>query len=340
MRRNRGYSRYARMSDLPGTPTEPLTPSTGGTPRGTLPDQGASSVSRPSIAPQSVVPPTSQGPGEPAASGSGISTIPGYPAPSQPTAIRTGPLPLSGSFAHQQDTAAPALPPDVPSDQPPMEPMVIATPPPPSGSKPGTYILILVLFILGAVLGYVLHQFLPGSEKTPPPPVAPKAALTLPPDAVQIQACSSNRGTLYVKPQDIPVGPVYMVHKGKIVGIEFMLSQEDFVQGKDYKHLSGLGVDIDHVNVGLFSHGHEGYTSPHYHVDLYTITKEEEAQIICPQSPTPSVEASESATLKPDAGGSPEASAEGKTSIEATTATPSSSAKKPSPTKRSSPTPR
>ncbi len=328
------------MSDLPGTLAEPLASSSSVMPHGALPDQRASSVSRPSIAPQSVVPPSSHGLAEAAASGSGISAIPEYHAHSQPEAVRTGPLPLSGSFAHQQVTTSPLPQPDVPPEEP-MEPMVIATPPPPSSSKPGTYILILVLFILGAILGYVLHQFLPGSEKAPPPPVSPNTALTLPPDAVQIQACSNNRGTLYVKPQDIPVGPIYMVHKGKIVGIEFMLSQEDFVQGKNYKHLSGLGVNIDHVNVGLFSHGHEGYTSPHYHVDLYTITKEEEAQIVCPQSPTLPVEASESAELQPIDSQPPEATADGtKIMVEKTATAASTTKTSPTTTKRTSPTPR
>lgn len=212
-----------------------------------------------------------------------------------------------------------------------MEPMVIAAPPPPSGPKAGTYLVMLLLFIVGAGLGYALQQFLPKQADTKPATTAPQKSLSLPADAVQIQACSTGRGTLYVKPQDIPVGPVYMVNKGKIIGIEFMLSRDDFLQGKDYKYLSGLGVVVDHVNVGLLSAGHEGYTAPHYHVDLYTIPREEASQIVCPQtaSPTAAV-ATESAVLTPAAGAA-EAS-EG--------AAMKQEKASPSPTRRPSPTPR
>lgn len=170
---------------------------------------------------------------------------------------------------------------------------------------------MLLLFVLGTALGYVLQRFLPKQSQKSASPDVQKAALILPPDAVQIQACSNNRGTLYVKPQDISAGPVYMVYKGDIVGIGFMLSQDDFLQGKDFKNLSGMDVTVDHVNVGLFSEGHEGYTAPHYHVDLYTITREEEAQIVCPQTASPTAQATQSADLVPNPAESQEVSNQG-----------------------------
>lgn len=78
--------------------------------------------------------------------------------------INTGALPLSGSFAHQNESSVPAMQPNASSSpppfQPPMAPMVVTTPPPPSGGKMGTYLLMVLMFILGVVVGYVSRQFL------------------------------------------------------------------------------------------------------------------------------------------------------------------------------------
>lgn len=151
--------------------------------------------------------------------------------------------------------------------------------------------LLLGLFLFGLLLGVLFSRFTPSYQFTAKISPSPSPEnLTLPGTAVQIQACANRRGSLYIKPEDIPVGPVYMVYKGKIIGIEFMLSQEDFINGKSYEYLAGFNLPIDHVNIGLLSLGHEGYAIPHYHVDLYTISREEEAAIQCPQSlvsPTP-----------------------------------------------------
>lgn len=150
------------------------------------------------------------------------------------------------------------------------------------------YLIAIVTLVLGLGIGYLIRgtmiQPIPATE-----PSAPEKMLkevTLPSGAVQIQACANNKGALYVKPEDIPVGPIYMVHKGKVIGIEFMLGKEEFLSGKSFKFLSGLGMNVNHVNIGLLSEGHEGYTAPHYHVDLYLVDKEIESAIICTGTPT------------------------------------------------------
>lgn len=171
----------------------------------------------------------------------------------------------------------------------PVAPLPSAQPPvlQASHSSSLVYLLSLVTLVVGVGLGYFLYSY----SATQPPPQTPQPEvksqeLVLPSDTVRIQSCANAKGTLYVKPADIPVGPVYMVNNGKVIGIEYMLSKDEFLQGKSYKYLAGLGVKIDHVNIGLLSAGHEGYTAPHFHVDMYIVPKEISDAILCPGSPT------------------------------------------------------
>lgn len=205
----------------------------------------------------------------------------------------------------------PAIPPTVvtppatvsspPPVSPPEPPLPITTasslPIPPQGSSRGkAYFAMLMLFVLGIGMGYVLKTALPDQKEGAVVIDKTSTVMTLPSDAVQIQACSDHRGTLYIRPQDIPVGPVYMVHNGAVIGIEYMLSRDEFLDGKSFKYLSAASAQVDHVNIGLVSEGHEGYTVPHFHVDMYTVPKSVEDAIVCPKSanalqPTASVSA-------------------------------------------------
>lgn len=142
------------------------------------------------------------------------------------------------------------------------------------------YWIALATLAAGLVLGYLLANS-PLLRAPTPPPEVPKE-ITLPADAVQVQACANNKGTLYTKPADIPLGPVYMVRNGKVIGIEFMLNKDEFLGGQSYKFLSVLGMKIDHFNLGLLSQGHEGNPVPHYHLDLYNVGKDVEQAIKCP----------------------------------------------------------
>lgn len=156
------------------------------------------------------------------------------------------------------------------------------SPSPQSSLKPGIYIIIIVMLVVGIALGYLFSVYFPGKSIVPVSTQKSTTDVVFPTDVVQIQACANNKGTLYIKPADIPVGPVYMVHEGRVIGIEFMLARDEFLSEKSFKYLVGAGLKVDHVNIGLLSQGHEGYTVPHYHVDLYTVTKEVESTIKCP----------------------------------------------------------
>ncbi len=181
-----------------------------------------------------------------------------------------------------------------------------ATTPPPHHSSSIIYIIALLFLITGIVAGYILSIISPtkqsGSINTNT--AVDTKELSLPPDAVRIQACSDHRGALYVRPQDVPAGPIYMVHNGKIMGLEFMLDQGELSSGKAFKYLSALGMKVDHVNTGLLPHGHAGYAESHYHIDLYTVQKSVEDTITCPGGSSdtmenmPGMDTSPSATIK------------------------------------------
>lgn len=192
--------------------------------------------------------------------------------------------------------AAPNITPPPPPPAPPSQ-VITSTP---SSSKP-RWVILAVMFIVGILVGFGLFKLLVKPQATMVKQ-SDNGEISLPADAVVIQACSDHRGKLYVKPSDIPVGPVYMVNNGKVIGVEFMLAKDDFLSGKSFKYLAGLGIKVDHVNIGLLSQGHEGYPVPHYHVDVYAISKAEEDAIICPGSSTST--ATPSATLSPTASSS------------------------------------
>lgn len=173
----------------------------------------------------------------------------------------------------------------------------VATPPPPppvsqmppnnsSSSSTTSYLIALLTLLIGAFLGYFLSHILVAKQeliaKKPEPISQAQQSITLPADAIQVQACSDKKGALYVRPADIPVGPVYLVHNQKVIGIEYMLGKDEFLEGKSYKYLHGAGVKVNYVNVGLVSQGHEGYVQPHYHVDLFVVNKEIPESIKCP----------------------------------------------------------
>ncbi len=172
-----------------------------------------------------------------------------------------------------------------------------ALPPvPPSVNKGPNYLVMLVVLVVGVVLGYLVFRFYPNKSSSAPAPKVENSLTALPNDAVLIQHCADHKGALYIKPNDIPVGPVYMIFNNALIGIEYMLGKDDFLNGKSYQNLAGLGVKVDHVNIGLLSQGHEGYTAPHYHVDLYNVSRTTEQGILCPGS-SPAAAATPSATV-------------------------------------------
>ncbi|WP_181444410.1 hypothetical protein [Bacillus sp. 03113] len=82
---------------------------------------------------------------------------------------------------------------------------------------------------------------------------------------------------------DLPIGPIYGVYNGKLVFLEYMIDQEDFIQGKNHVNLEGMkGVPMPpvvQVDIEFQSHGHTGFEIPHYDIHNYFITDEEQQEI-------------------------------------------------------------
>lgn len=131
-----------------------------------------------------------------------------------------------------------------------------------------------ICLLLGLGIGYLLSSGVQPKNTTTPNNSAllQPAALKLPSDVSLVQSCADKKGSLYAKASDLPVGPIYMVHDSKVIGIEYMLDKNQLTAaGKNFTNLAGDKIQVNHVNIGTLSTGHEGAKSAHYHVDLYAI---------------------------------------------------------------------
>lgn len=147
-------------------------------------------------------------------------------------------------------------------------------------------LLVLVLglglgFVAAGATGFSLSDSGDNKSTEIKAPIVMDEELAVPKDATIIAECAKGRGKQYVLPKDIPQGPVYNVWNGKVIGIEYMLGQKDVAANKDFLNLPLEGVKYDHINIGLLSKGHSGFTDPHYHVDVFTISHEEASKITC-----------------------------------------------------------
>lgn len=165
------------------------------------------------------------------------------------------------------------------------------TPPPaPTPKQHGKNRVLLIVALLILVAGVSVGSYLLGSNKNNASKNATNTnkvevvekELTVPQGATVIAQCAKGRGTQYALPKDIPLGPVYNVYEGKVIGIEFMVGKDDLVgAAKNYLNLPLSGAKYDHVNIGLLSQGHAGFTSPHYHVDIMMVPKTTTDKITC-----------------------------------------------------------
>lgn len=107
------------------------------------------------------------------------------------------------------------------------------------------------------------------------------SADTLPGDVIQVSPTVPGMGEHWANPATLPLGPIYCVHEGKIVCLEFMIAQEDFTSGKSWPALSGMqGLPpVNHMNIGFEPQGHEGFTVPHYDIHLFFLSPEEMAKV-------------------------------------------------------------
>lgn len=106
-----------------------------------------------------------------------------------------------------------------------------------------------------------------------------------PEGVVRISPCVPAMGEHWANPADLPVGPIYTVYQGRLIAVEYMLSQADFAAGKNWDDLTfrywGQQLPIEHADVDFQPHGHEGYEVPHYDLHFYLVTHPEDREITC-----------------------------------------------------------
>ena len=102
------------------------------------------------------------------------------------------------------------------------------------------------------------------------------SASILPKGTVKVSETVPGMGEHWANPKDLPLGPIYCVHKGKVICLEYMISQADFQAGKSWPTLTGLKTlpAINHVNMGFEPKGHPGYEIPHYDMHIYFVSPE------------------------------------------------------------------
>lgn len=141
-----------------------------------------------------------------------------------------------------------------------------------------TAVLLLSFGVVCAALGFGL-----GSKRTQKPTGDKSSTITFPDNTAVIAECVTGRGKQIARTQDLPAGPIYNLHptSNQLIGIEYTFTKTQLVdKPQDFLVKLPKG-EFDHAKVGLFSTGHPGEPSPHYHLDLFLISPELASSINC-----------------------------------------------------------
>ena len=106
-------------------------------------------------------------------------------------------------------------------------------------------------------------------------------AIKVPANATIIAQCTPGEGTQYILPKDIPMGPIYNVWQNKVVGIEYMVPENQITSGKNSMDLLAMGQKYDHADIMYEPKGHAGLIESHYHILLSMIPYADEQKITC-----------------------------------------------------------
>jgi cytochrome c oxidase subunit 2 len=111
----------------------------------------------------------------------------------------------------------------------------------------------------------------------------------LPQGTVQLTPSIPGMGEHWANPDDMPLGPIYLLYKGEVIGVEFMYTQEMLTevriptpQGEEiFSELANLEVKhaADHLDVGFMPEGHAGFEVPHWDVHIYFVRHAEHLSI-------------------------------------------------------------
>lgn len=107
--------------------------------------------------------------------------------------------------------------------------------------------------------------------------VLPNGTIQLDPNVVPAM------GEHWANPKQMPNGPIYGVYNGKLVFLEYMFAQNDFVKGVNHTNLDGMkglpSPSVVQSDVEFQPHGHPGFDIPHYDLHHYFISDEEQHKI-------------------------------------------------------------
>ncbi len=117
----------------------------------------------------------------------------------------------------------------------------------------------------------------------------PAPKMELPAGAQKLSDVIPQMGEHWADLAQMPLGPIYMVYKGEVIGLEYMWT-EDMMQAVSIPTPAGpeefsalvplpVGVTVDHVDIAFMGHGHEGFDVPHWDMHMYFITQAEKAAI-------------------------------------------------------------
>lgn len=198
--------------------------------------------------------------------------------------LPTTPLPPNSTIRPQSESPE-AVTPDssgIPPTSPPAADLQTQAPIQPKKSKvPKIAMVILAgLMVAGAAsAGYLYGKRQPSTTTEVTPPVTD---IKIPDGATVTAECIDGLGKQYVLPKDIPFGPIYNVHEGKVIGVEYMFGADEITKDPArFMSLAGFSHNFDHINIDFLPGGHAGDVGAHYHIDLLTIPKDEAAAIKC-----------------------------------------------------------
>ncbi len=118
----------------------------------------------------------------------------------------------------------------------------------------------------------------------------PAPKMELPAGAQKLSDVIPAMGEHWADLAQMPLGPIYLVYKGEVIGLEYMWT-EDMMQAVSIPTPAGpeefnalvplpVGVTVDHVDIAFMEHGHEGFEVPHWDMHLSFITQEEKAAVM------------------------------------------------------------
>jgi len=127
-------------------------------------------------------------------------------------------------------------------------------------------VLVGVLFLATVGLGFYR---LGGGFSEDTEDILMSKGITIPKDATVAAECEAGRGKQYIRPKDIPMGPIYDVHDGKVIAVEYLVNPDELASKSEmFKDLDLPTGSYDHLSVIPVA-AHAGVNENHFHVVAY-----------------------------------------------------------------------